>query len=320
MGIIIGSARIDENGNISGGAAGDQTGNEVATQAYYVHKKGWLAFRPKAIAVANAIADSMLQACQNDNIGYDQGNRADVITQLKKYGSMAKIAVKTESDCSSLVRGCCIQAGFDPGDFNTASEPATLKKTGMFEDAISVTSSTVLYNGDILVTNGKGHTVVVVSGNQRVAADSGKGTTYKIGDIVSFTGTKHYTSADAASGKTCKPGTAKVTNVYAKGKHPYHLQAVSGGGSTVYGWVDLADIGAATTSNSDSFAVGDKVKVTGTIYGNGNGSGGSIKKNGATMYVSDIVDSKTYPYYIGVAAKKGGGRIGWAKPDIVKKQ
>lgn len=67
---------------------------------------------------------------------------------------------------------------------------------------------------------------------------------YDIGDIVSFKGTKHYASANASNGVSCKPGKAKVTQVnqLGKSKHPYHLVAVSGGGSTVYGWVDEADI------------------------------------------------------------------------------
>lgn len=67
---------------------------------------------------------------------------------------------------------------------------------------------------------------------------------YKVGDIVNFTGKKHYTSANAASGPSCKPGKAKVTQVYqlGKSKHPYHLVNVNGGGSNVYGWVDAADI------------------------------------------------------------------------------
>ena len=63
----------------------------------------------------------------------------------------------------------------------------------------------------------------------------------KVGQIVNFTGTKHYISADSTSPKRCKPGKAKVTIVHS-GKHPYHLVAVSGGGSTVYGWVDASDI------------------------------------------------------------------------------
>ena len=40
-GIIIGSARHDENGKYSGGMVGDQTGKEVSTQNFYVSSKGW---------------------------------------------------------------------------------------------------------------------------------------------------------------------------------------------------------------------------------------------------------------------------------------
>lgn len=158
----VGSARIDENGKLSGGAAGDQTGKEVSTQDYYMHSKGWYLFRPKTTEDAEKIAAAMQSACDNANIGYDQGNRLDVITQVKRYGSMEKISVKTEADCSSLVRACCVEAGFDPGNFNTASEAAALEKTGRFRGKMSVTESMILYDGDILVTKTKGHTVVVV--------------------------------------------------------------------------------------------------------------------------------------------------------------
>ncbi len=165
--IIVGSARIDENGKISGGAAGDQTGKEVCTQAYYMHSKGWYLYRAKDAAVAGHLASAMLDACENDNIGYDQGERSTVISQLERYGTLKKIATKAEADCSSLVRACCIEAGFDPGNFNTVSEGAALNKTRMFESRKSVTSSTELFNGDVLVTKTKGHTVIVVSGNTR---------------------------------------------------------------------------------------------------------------------------------------------------------
>lgn len=158
----VGSARIDENGKLSGGAAGDQTGKEVSTQDYYMHSKGWYLFRPKTTEDAEKIAAAMQSACDNANIGYDQGNRLDVITQVKRYGSMEKISVKTEADCSSLVRACCVEAGFDPGNFNTASEAVALEKTGRFRGKMSVTASMILYDGDILVTKTKGHTVVVV--------------------------------------------------------------------------------------------------------------------------------------------------------------
>lgn len=168
MSLIVGSARIDENGNLKNGKAGDQTGGEVSTQAYYMHKKGWYVMRAKSVAHANALAVAMQQACANDNIGYDQNERNGVITQLNKYGSLSKIATNTESDCSSLVRACIIQAcGKDVGNMTTANLATTLEKSGLFDAKKNVTGESMLYNGDILVTKTKGHTVIVVSGRAR---------------------------------------------------------------------------------------------------------------------------------------------------------
>lgn len=77
------------------------------------------------------------------------------------------------------------------------------------------------------------------SGSGTVASDLSK---LKVGDIVDFTGSTHYASANAATGPACKPGKAKVTALYQTGKRPVHLIAVNGGGSNVYGWVNLSDI------------------------------------------------------------------------------
>lgn len=79
----------------------------------------------------------------------------------------------------------------------------------------------------------------------------------KVGDVVNFTGTKHYVSSNSSNGKTCKPGKARVTALASKGKHPVHLVAVTGGGSNVYGWVDTAFI----ARESATLAIGAKVKV-----------------------------------------------------------
>lgn len=168
MSLIVGSARIDENGKTSGGKAGDQTRKEVCTQAYYMHSKGWYALRAKSVAHANALAAAMKQACDNNKIGYDQNERNGVITQLKKYGSLSKIATATECDCSSLVRACIIQAtGKDVGNMTTANLATTLENSGLFDTKKNVTGESMLYNGDILVTKTKGHTVIVVSGRAR---------------------------------------------------------------------------------------------------------------------------------------------------------
>ncbi len=170
MGLIVGSARSDENGRLKGGKAGDQTGREVSTQAYYMHSKGWYVLRPKNVDVASALAQAMSDLCENDNIGYCQTHRTGIITQLKRYKKLSKIATATETDCSEAVRACCMEIGFDPGDMTTANEADKLYATGQFEKKAKVTANTVLFNGDVLVTCTKGHTVIVISGNPRAKA------------------------------------------------------------------------------------------------------------------------------------------------------
>ena len=165
--VVVGSARIDERGNANWGKAGDQTSKEVATEPYYKHRLGWYMLRPKEAAAAREIGLAMVEACLNNNIGYDQSERYGVINCLKKYGRIAKINEPTEADCSSLVRACCIQAGIQVGDFNTSSEVAVLERTGAFQKAVIVTNDTKLCVGDILVTRSKGHTVIVTEGYPR---------------------------------------------------------------------------------------------------------------------------------------------------------
>lgn len=80
---------------------------------------------------------------------------------------------------------------------------------------------------------------------------------WKVGDVVNFTGTKHYVSSNSTNGKTCKPGKARVRALARTGKHPVQLIAVAGGGSTVYGWVDTAFI----ARENATLAVGARVKV-----------------------------------------------------------
>jgi LysM repeat protein len=250
--IIIGSARIDEKGKAMGGAVGDQkqsssakdTAGEVSMQNFYTHPKGWYILRAKDVDHADKMATLMKTACNNKNIGYDQSNRLGII----KYG--VNTSVKTECDCSSLVREIVKEAtGVDAGNFTTANQVSKLTATGLFEDKISYVSQekTPVYNGDILVTKTQGHTVIVVEGNARVTADNTLA--YKAGDLVQFTGCLHYTSSQKSGvAKGCKAGVAKVTAIAKGNPHPYHLVAVAGKGSTVYGWVNAGDIASKATS------------------------------------------------------------------------
>lgn len=169
MAIYVGSARIDENGHASGGKAGDQTGKEVAQQVMYKHSLGWYIIRPKSASVASKLAKKMIAACDNANLGYDQSNRLGVIT----YG--IETTTKTECDCSSLVRACVKECtSKDPGNFSTSGEKAALLATGLFDDKGSYVdqSTTPVYNGDILVTKTKGHTVIVTKGSARPSSST----------------------------------------------------------------------------------------------------------------------------------------------------
>lgn len=80
-----------------------------------------------------------------------------------------------------------------------------------------------------------------------------------VGTEVDFVGNRHYTSSYATGkAKICKAGRAKITAVSPGNPHPYHCVAVSGKGSTVYGWVDSGDISPVSVK---AIVKGGKVKV-----------------------------------------------------------
>lgn len=81
----------------------------------------------------------------------------------------------------------------------------------------------------------------------------------------------------------------------------------------------LKEYTGAPTSSDVSYKVGDKVIVNGAISNYGNGTGGTMQKNNATMYVSDIIDKNSYKNYIGVSVLKGSARQGWASPSMLRK-
>ena len=153
------------------------------------------------------------------------------------------------------------------------------------------------------------HREIVAEVNRRLGSGSSTPSTgettggtadIKVGDVVEFTGTKHYVSSTAKTASSCKPGKAKVTAL-AKGKaHPYHLIAVSGGGSTVYGWTDAADIKTSAAATATSYLV----KVTTDVLNIRKGPGTNYGTNGA------IHDKGTYTI---VAESDGPGASKWGK-------
>lgn len=172
--VYVGSARSDEYGKAHGGAAGDQkNGKEVSTQAWYLHSKGWRAFRAKDPEKAEIIAKIMEWACESNLIGYDQYERNTLYNALAKSGFDGDpvLSKAVETDCSALVRVCLAFAGIDvPADFYTGNMASIMLATG---EIVELTGSKYtgqpdyLGRGDILVTRTSGHTVVALNSGDR---------------------------------------------------------------------------------------------------------------------------------------------------------
>lgn len=170
--VIIGSARIDERGQAYGGKAGDQTGGEVSTQRWYLHKQGkWIVLRPKYSHDAEQIAKDMQAACNNVHIGYDQYQRNTLFDAAQKVDfDCSRVVQDVETDCSALVRVCLWYAGIYVDNFRTWNEAQTILSSGRFTEMQGneyQMHEEYLRRGDILVTPNAGHTVVVLTNGEK---------------------------------------------------------------------------------------------------------------------------------------------------------
>lgn len=154
--IKIGSARVDEKGKYTNGAKGDQTGKEVAEENFYIHSYGWNVYRAKKPKHRLDLSACMIQACNNNNIGYSQNERAMI------FVDGIDTDTPTNCDCSSLVCECIRHAtGYKINNFTTFNEGRELLKSNLFDYVGKYDNSTDLLSGDILVTCKKGHTAIV---------------------------------------------------------------------------------------------------------------------------------------------------------------
>ena len=180
MAVILGHAVSDEFGKSKGGEAGNQTGQELRTQAWYPHRLRWIVLRPKDRKKAFKIAKNMAAACNNPLIGYDQSQNKTLYRMAEPLGfDCSRVNTPVETDCARLVRVCCAYAGIQAEDFYTATEPAALMATGQFiqfTDALHCESSDYLRVGDVLVTSVKGHTAVVLTDGPLAFEDEDLGT------------------------------------------------------------------------------------------------------------------------------------------------
>lgn len=187
MSVLVGSARIDENGHARGGKPGDQTGRELSTQNWYLHSKGWRVFRPIDPLKAERAAWAMQAACDSPYIGYDQGDRLTLYYAARDVGfNPALVKTKCETDCSALVRVCEAYAGIKLPNFTTPGEPKALLESHEFIELVGdkyTSSASYLKRGDVLVTRTQGHTVIVLTDGSKADHTPVK-TDYELGDRI----------------------------------------------------------------------------------------------------------------------------------------
>ncbi len=327
--VRVGSARIDENGKLIGGQAGDQTGQEVAVEPWYLHQKGWVVIRAKDPQVAEKIAWDMEAACANDQIGYDQSTSWDLYDKSKQYGwECSKVKVPAETDCSSLVRVCVAFAiGKSLPWFSTLNEVSVLSQTGLFDvltDVRYAQSSDYLKRGDILCTKTQGHTVVVLDDGTQIAengtqpaTDTSQGnTTYcgtGIGTAVaqqamhvrSGAGTNHASLAIILAGTavevlSAEGGWYKIVWPGAACGYAYTAQ-----GGSYYSYTAKAA--------PDPIKVGDQVRFTGSAQYISAWAATPVGAKAGSTKVTQICESGKHQYHL-----VGDGVYGWVDAEYVK--
>lgn len=173
MSILIGNAR----GGDPTYTPGDQTENEVRTQAWYLPSGGWhFVARFKDRAKAAKAAKFCRAACANPHIGYGCGDR-NTLRPLAKAANWdaEKITQDCNCDCTSFASVCAEAGGVNmDGAYSYGNAPYSenirqkLEATGEFEiltDRKYLTSDQYLMCGDIIVNEpvATGHAVIALS-------------------------------------------------------------------------------------------------------------------------------------------------------------
>lgn len=318
--VRVGSARIDENGKLIGGQAGDQTGQEVAIEPWYLHQKGWIVIRAKEPTVAERIAAAMEAACANDLIGYDQSTSWDLYDKVRQYGwDCSKLSVPAETDCSSLVRVCVAYAtGKDIPWFSTLNQVTMLSGTGYFDiltDAKYTQSPDCLKRGDILCTRTQGHTVVVLDDGSAEASPQGNtslcGTGIGTATALQAMHIRSGANTEYAILATIKAGTAVEVLDIINGWY----RIVWPGASCGYAYTKQGDsYYSYDGANPDPIKVGDQVQYTGTIQYVSAWSSAPVPAKPCPAKVSQICISGKHQYHV-----VGDTVYGWVDTETVNK-
>lgn len=222
-----------------------------------------------------------IEICVNSDGNFDKArdNAAWLTAKLLKENNLTISAVKQHHDFAPDGKNC----------------PQTIRDKGLWNNFLQAVQK--YYGATNSSSSSATNTVVPV---------------FKVGQVVQFNGTKHYKSSDAIQGYICKPGKVKVNNVYRVGKsrHPYMVIAVSGGGSTAYGWVDATDLQEIAVKTFMPYTV----RVTANVL--------NVRSGPGTNYKVTTSIKKNEVYTI-VEEKNGWGllksKIGWVSLKYAKR-
>ena len=281
-----------------------------------------------------AWCDVFVDWCFYQLAGRDAKKAQQVECQTGPYGAGCKWSLSYYKE-----QGRYFTENPQPGDQIFVTSGGEVSHTGIVESVNGTTIVTIEGNASNMVKriNRKMHDGYTL-GFGRPKFDAGSGGTVtppqdpepvqpvtpsidlKVGDVVEYTGTVHYASANATSGPKCKPGKAKVTALYPSGKHPVHLIAISGGGSTVYGWVDTALI-KKQTEEKWTPKVGDIVDYKGNVhYTSANASTPKGCKGGKAKITQIYrLGSSKHPYHLIRVTGSGATVWGWVDADTFTK-
>ena len=96
----------------------------------------------------------------------------------------------------------------------------------------------------------------------------------------------------------------RITNNKNKTRVPGHIT----------GWIDIEDL----KKDPNKLRIGDKLTISGNLNQYADGSGLSIYKKNATMYITDILSKDNFRFNLGLANTPTGNRIGWGNEEMIK--